>query len=91
MVTYLAHQEGLFSYFEEVALYAQPALCSLIRLSKVSLGDAVRTSGDGMNRRVVCEPSDLCADVFYAMVRLVLNSGKLDKCFLSERHTVVLF
>lgn len=91
MFTYLAYQEGQFSYFEEVALYAQPALCSLMRLSRVSLGDAVRTSRDNMNRCVVCEPSDLLADVFYTMVKLVLNSDKSDKCFLLERHAVVLF
>lgn len=35
--------------------------------------DAVRTSGDDMSRCVVREPSDLFANVFHIMVKLVLN------------------
>lgn len=40
----------------------------------ISLGDAVRANGDGVNRCVVCEPTDLFANMFYIMVKLFLDS-----------------
>lgn len=59
--------------------------------SKVSLADVVRTSRDGTSKCVVCEPSDLFAHEFHKMVKLISDSDNSGKCFLLERHTVILF
>lgn len=56
----------------------------------ISLGDAVRANGDGVNRCVVCEPTDLFENMFYIMVKLFLDGDNSSvSCF--ERHVVVLF